>query len=111
MPYIRLTLVRPRPERMEEVRRHYEELVAHVAKLPGFVAGWVVVPHDDSGEIGRMTMWSSQEEANRAANDPHALSLHAELEFDVFGNLWDRSFDGYAPANAASAADLTPRRP
>ncbi len=100
MPYIRLTLAHPRPDRAAEVRRHYEELVTTAAKQPGFVAGWVVVPHDGSGDIGRLTMWESQEHANRAANDPHALALHSEIEFDVDGNLWDRSFDAIVPAQA-----------
>lgn len=97
MPYIRLTVAKPRPERREEVRRHYEELVAHVAKLPGFIDGWVVLPQDDSGDVGRMTLWESAEAASRAANDPHSMSLHAELQFDVSGNLWDRTFEGYVP--------------
>lgn len=98
MPYIRLTLAKPRPERYDEVRRHYEELVKYTSTLSGFVAAWVVVPHDDSGEIGRLSMWQTQEDAHHAANDPHAMSLHAELEFDALGNLWDRSFDAFPPA-------------
>ncbi len=102
MPYVRLTLAKPRPERVAEVRRHYEELVGYLSTLPGFVAGWVVVPHDDSGEVGRLSMWESQEAANHAANDPRAMSLHAELEFDVFGNMWDRSFDAYVPGGVGS---------
>lgn len=97
MPYIRLSLAKPRPERMQEVRKHYEELVSYVAKMEGCLAAWVMVPHDDSGEIGRMSMWATQADANRAANDPHTMALHSELEFDTSGGVWDRSFDGYTP--------------
>jgi quinol monooxygenase YgiN len=98
MPYIRLTLVHPRPERRAEVRRHYEELIAYVRTLPGCLAGYVIEPHDESGEVGRISIWESAEAAHHAANDPHALALHAELHFDVQGSLWDRSFDATEPA-------------
>ena len=103
MPYIRVTLAKPRPERVAEVRRHYEEIVRHTSTLPGFISGWVLLPHDTSGEVGRMTMWQSQADANNAANDAHTLSLHAEVQFDVFGDMWDRSFDGYVPERVAGS--------
>jgi quinol monooxygenase YgiN len=93
MPYIRLTLARPRPERRAEVRQHYEELVAYVRSLPGCIGGYVLEAKDESSEIGRMSVWEDAEAAHRAANDPHAMALHAELHFDVQGSLWDRSFD------------------
>jgi quinol monooxygenase YgiN len=93
MPYIRLTLAHPRPERRDEVMRHYEELVAHVKTLRGCLGGYVLVGHDQLGEIGRISIWEDAEAAHRAANDPHAMALHAELHFDVQGSLWDRSFD------------------
>lgn len=97
MPFVRLTLATPRPERVAEVRRHYEDLVAYLRDKPGFVDGWVVVGSADTGDVGRMTLWESEEAANHAANDPHAMSLHSELQFDTFGQLWDRSFDAYTP--------------
>lgn len=96
MPFIRLTMASPRPERRAEVRRHYEELVAHVAGLPGCLGGWVLEPSDDTAEVGRLTMWETEADAHHAANDPHALALHAELHFDVIGQLWDRSFHAFA---------------
>jgi heme-degrading monooxygenase HmoA len=97
MPFIRLTMATPRPERRAEVRRHYEELVAHVAGLPGYLGGWVLESSDDSPEVGRLTMWETEADANHAANDPRALSMHAELHFDVMGQLWDRSFHASTP--------------
>ena len=97
MAYMRLTLARPRPERRAEVKRHYEDLVAYVLTLPGCLGGYVVEAHDESGEIGRVSIWESTEAANHAANDPHAMALHAELHFDLQGSLWDRSFDAIVP--------------
>jgi quinol monooxygenase YgiN len=92
MPYLRLTMAHPRPERRAEVLQHYEELVAHVLTLPGCLAGYVLEAQDQSGEVGRMSLWEDADAAHHAANDPHAMALHAELHFDVQGSLWDRSF-------------------
>ena len=97
MAYIRLTLARPRPDVREEVRQHYEDLVRHVSSLPGCIQAYVIESHDESAEIGRISIWESADAANRAANDPHAMSLHAALHFDVQGSLYDRSFDASDP--------------
>lgn len=95
---MRLTLARPRPDRRAEVRAHYQELVAHVMTLAGCIGGYVIESHDEAAEIGRISIWESAEAAHRAANDPHAMALHAELHFDVQGSLWDRSFEATTPA-------------
>ena len=100
MPYVRLAFAHSRPERREEVRQHFEELVRYIRTMPGCLASYVVYPHDETGEIGRMSVWDNLEAANRAANDPHAMSIHSELMFDVHGSIWDRSFE------AVEAADL-----
>ena len=93
MSYIRLTLATPPPERLAQVRQCYEELVAYVATLPGFVTGWVVASGYGDREVGRLTVWQSEAAAHRAANDPHAMALHAQLQFAASGQLWDRSFN------------------
>jgi quinol monooxygenase YgiN len=93
MPYVRLTLNQPRPEVRAEVVRHYRELVNYVKTLPGCLDAFVLESHDETAEVGRLSMWESEEAANHAANDPHAMSLHAELLFDSQGQVWDRSFE------------------
>ena len=103
MSYIRLTLATPPPDRLAEVRQCYEELVAYVATLPGFVTGWVVTSGYGDREVGRLTVWQSEAAAHRAANDPHAMALHAQLRFAVAGQLWDRSFDTEGPPPPAPA--------
>jgi quinol monooxygenase YgiN len=97
MPYMRLTLAQPRPERRAEVLKHYEELVAYVLTLPGCIGGYVLESKDQSGEVGRISIWESADAAHQAAHDPHTMALHAELHFDVQGSLWDRSFDVQTP--------------
>lgn len=93
MAYMRMTLANPRPERRQEVRRHFDELVKLVRVMPGCIDAFVIIPHDDSGEIGRVSMWENREAADRAANDQTTMALHAEVNFDVQGHVWDRSFD------------------
>lgn len=93
MSYIRLTLATPPPERMAEVRRQYEEIVAYVSTFPGYVSGWVVAPGHGEDEVGRLTIWQSEAAANHAATDPHAMALHSQVQFAARGNVWDRSFD------------------
>lgn len=100
MPYVRLTLARPRPEVRSEVIRHYRDLVAHVLTLPGCLSAYVLESHDESHEVGRISIWTSPEAAHQAANDPRAIALHAELHFDLQGSLWDRSFDAFSPMDA-----------
>ena len=102
MSYIRLTVATPPPERLAEVRQRYEEIVTYVATLPGFVTGWVVAPGHGDREVGRLTVWQTEAAANRAANDPHTMALHAQIQFAVSGNLWDRSFDTDAPWASAT---------
>src|SRR5205085_2351776 len=93
MPYMRLTLTEPRPDLRAEVERHYRELVKYVRTLPGCLGSYVLVGQDAAGEIGRLSIWEDATAANKAANDPHSMALHAELNFDLQGTLWDRSFD------------------
>jgi quinol monooxygenase YgiN len=92
MSYMRITVAHARPERRVEVEQHYRELVQHVRTLPGCLGAYVLVAQDDSGEVGRLSIWEDETAANHAANDPHAMALHAELMFDASGNIWDRSF-------------------
>ena len=100
MPYMRLTLAHPQPDRRAEVLQHYEELVTFVMTLPGCLGGYVLEAKDQSGEVGRISLWENAEAAHQAANTPHAMSLHAELHFDVQGSLWDRSFEVHSPQPA-----------
>ena len=109
MAYIRLSLATSLPDRRAEIRQYYQELVAYASSLPGFVTGWVVTGSGD-GEIGRLTVWESEAAANRAANDPHLMALHAQIQFAVSGKLWDRSFetDPSRTDGAAGAGDMDP---
>lgn len=93
MPFVRITLTRPREEVKAEIEAHFRELIATTSKLPGFLAGYVLVSPNLSGEVGRVTFWESHEHANRAANDPHVMSIQAEVKFDDYGTQQDWDLD------------------
>ena len=100
MPYLRILTARPRPDRKDEVREHYEELIRTAASNPGYLLGWVLLPHDDSGDVGIATLWETAEAASHASTTTHAMALRSEIQFDVTGQQWDRSFDAYIPEQA-----------
>jgi quinol monooxygenase YgiN len=89
MQFVRITLTRPRPEVKAEVVQLFEELIRATSKEPGYTAGCVLVSHDQTGQVGRVTIWESQELANQEANREHVMAIHAELNFDDRGTLQD----------------------
>lgn len=96
MPFVRITIARPRPELRARVRDNFRDLLATSAKLPGYLGGYVLESPDSSGEVGRVTIWESHGAANAAANDPHVLAVHSELLFDDRGALQDWDLEGAA---------------
>jgi quinol monooxygenase YgiN len=106
MPFVRITMARPRPEVRNRVRDNFRELLATSAKHPGYLGGYVLESTDPAGEVGRVTIWESQSAANAAASDPHVLAVHSELRFDDRGTLQDWNLEGteIEPSPSDSAA-------
>ncbi len=86
MPFVRVTIARPRPDVREEVRLLFNDLITATADLPGFISGYVMESHH---EIGRITFWDSQVSANRAASDARVLAIHSRLIPDNPGDIQD----------------------
>lgn len=93
MLFVRISIMRPRPEVRAEVLAHFQELITASSRLPGFVRGYVLNSSDSSGEVGRVSVWESQEVANRAANDAHIMAVHSELMLDDRGTMQDWNLD------------------
>ncbi len=81
MPYIRLSLVHPKPGHEEEVQHLLSELERFAASWPGYVCGWVLCNADGLGELGRLTVWRSEHDADSAAGELHPMSLRSRLDF------------------------------
>ncbi|HLZ68482.1 MAG TPA: antibiotic biosynthesis monooxygenase [Dehalococcoidia bacterium] len=107
MPFVRITLTHPRSEVKAEVEAHFRDLIATTAKLPGFIAGYVLVSPNLSGEVGRVTFWESHEHANRAANDPHVMAVQAEVKFDDSGEQLDWDLDSPFFIGSGSGATVS----
>lgn len=79
MYYLRLSLARPMEGRDDEAQRLEADLVSHFSTQEGFVAGYRLTARDGGREIGRITIWESEEAADRAATTQHVMALRSEL--------------------------------
>lgn len=93
MPYVRLSIARPRPgyeRRLEEIMT---ELTKFAALQPGCVEAFVMRPSDSSGEIGRMAIYTSEADAEQAANTDHVMALRSELHIACEPGHIERAFN------------------
>jgi quinol monooxygenase YgiN len=92
MPYIRLSIMKPRrgeEARCEELLR---KLDAAVSAHPGCQVTYLMRPHDDSGEIARLAIYDSEDAADSAANDTHIMALRSEIHLIVEPGHIERAF-------------------
>ncbi len=92
MRYVRFSLMRPLAGREAEVKELNERLIAFYQGQQGCLQGYLLTAADDSGELGRFSLWESAEAADRAANDQHSLSLRSRLRLLVRKGHTERSF-------------------
>ncbi|MCA9825565.1 MAG: antibiotic biosynthesis monooxygenase [Dehalococcoidia bacterium] len=79
MPYIRISIARPRPGQEKRLAELQQAIADYSAKQPGCDRSYVLRPHDHSGEIARISIWDNESQAEAAANSDHMLSLRSEL--------------------------------
>ena len=104
--YLRLSLMRPRRGQSPRALALIDKLVEYYANQPGYIDAYMLAGQESAGgEIGRVTLWRSEQDANHVAMNPHVLALRAELlrcvedESDV-----ERGFDAKTgPLGAAMA--------
>lgn len=95
MPYVRISVVRPRRGKEEAVREVIDQLVAHYGRQPGCVGGYRLEHADGSSRFGRIGIWQTEDDAERAAQTEHDLALRAELNALVDeASHEEYSFDG-----------------
>ena len=92
MAYVRLSIVHP--HRAEEAR--VEEIMRKLAEAardtPGCTLSYVLKAHDQSGEIGRVSIYEDEAAADRAANGQHVLALSSELHLHIDAGHTERGF-------------------
>jgi hypothetical protein len=80
--YVRLTLVNPKAGQDERFSELTDDLLQFFSEQPGYVRGYKMLarePDAPQGRIARLTVWSSEEDADRAATSQHVLSVRSEL--------------------------------
>lgn len=92
MPYIRLSIARPRrgeEARLEELMRKLNDLSASV---PGCIQSYILKPNDDSGEIARIAIYENEEAAESVANTQSFMAIRSELHLASEPGHVERAF-------------------
>ena len=92
MPYIRISIVTPRRGEEQATEEVMRKLDAAVSSAPGCLQSYVLKPHDNSGEIARLTIYENEDAAEAAANSAHILSLRSEINILSDGKHVERAF-------------------
>ena len=79
MPYIRISLMKPKPGLERDVAAITDALVAFYRQQEGFLDGYKLRADDESGHIGRVTIWTSEQAADVVAQMNHVLSQRSAL--------------------------------
>ena len=92
MPYIRLSVAKPRrgeEARLEELLRKLNDLSAG---NDGCLDCWVLKPHDNSGEIARIAIYESEEAAEAAAKTSSFMAIRSEIHLATEPGHIERAF-------------------
>lgn len=92
MSYIRISLMTPEQGREAEVRGFNQELSPFYRAQEGCLDSFVLTAADGSGELGRLSVWDSEEAAEGAANHQHSMSLRSQLHLVIQPGHAERSF-------------------
>jgi heme-degrading monooxygenase HmoA len=79
MPFIRLALMKPIEGYEEELLQMHEDLIRYFKTLPGFMEGYTVKATDETGRIGRVTVWEHDSDADHAAMQQHTLTVRSAM--------------------------------
>jgi nucleotide-binding universal stress UspA family protein/heme-degrading monooxygenase HmoA len=82
MAFIRISLMTPRSGQQEELEKLLDSLVAYLHGKPGFIAAYRLSPdpHSMDNRVGRISIWESEDDANRMSSDQHDQALQAEIK-------------------------------
>lgn len=102
--YVRLSLMVPKGGCADRVSKITDDLLDYFSKQPGYVRGYKLTTSDGSGELGRLTVWTSEQEADRVATSQHVLAARSELmQLIEEESHLERSFTALDPQLAKAA--------
>ncbi len=85
MPFVRLSLMTPRPDQRERVEELLDKLIQLYQGRPGFIDAYRLSPdpHSGSQRLGRVSIWQSEAHVNEMANDDTDLAIQSQLRLFV----------------------------
>jgi len=84
LTYIRLSVARPRTgETSEHLVSLFRELGQLTAGQEGCLQSYLLKPHDDSGDIARIVMYSDEKAAERAAGGEAIMALRSQRDLII----------------------------
>lgn len=97
MAFIRLSLMTPKAGQDAAAEKIVDELVQMYQDRQGFITAYRLQTSGQttSGQLGRISIWESEADANRVAAEEHDIALQARLKLIVAGDTHaEHSFDG-----------------
>jgi len=79
VPYIRLSVMKPRPGEAQRMEDFMRKLTALVLEQEGCIESYLMKPDDDSGEIARMAIYADERSAENSANSTPVMALRSEI--------------------------------
>ena len=93
MPWVRMSLMKPKAGRQAEVDQLLTELADFFAEQDGFLEGYIL--HAKDGLVGRVTIWETEASADHSAQSTHVLAVRSRLNPDVEeGSHEEHAFEG-----------------
>lgn len=96
MSYIRLSIAKPRRGQEKRLAELMEEVAKAATSQPGCRESYLLEPHDDSGEIVRISIYEDEASADHAANNAHMMSLRSEINLASEAPHEERAFASIA---------------
>ena len=79
MLFIRMSLMTAKHGHEDAVAAIMDDLVTFYSQQPGYIVGYKLKSADDVGDIGRVTVWKSGEDADSTAQTNHVMSRRSDL--------------------------------
>ncbi len=92
MPYVRISIMRPLAGREAEALGLNKELAQLYSAQRGCLSSQLIRAADGSGEMGRVSFWESEGDADAAATADPSMVLRARLHLLVRRGHQERSF-------------------
>ena len=92
MPYVRVSIMKPMEGREQGVEEINRQLADFYRQQPGCIQSSFMKSNDGSGDMGRVSFWKSEEEADHAAVLSTSMALRSQLHLMIRAGHQDRSF-------------------